>query len=330
MIREGRLGKVYDKEVALFTSSLAFDADLFQYDILTDLAHLIMLFEQGIVDRAEANKIFAVLKSLHDGGIKMVDLEPGFEDIHMAIEEYVIKEAGATGGMLHTGRSRNDKVACDLRMKTREDLILLSKALLGLVIALLEVSEKNTLTLLPSFTHLQHAQPTTFAHHLLSYVNSLMRSVDRLEEAYARINLCPLGAGAVTTTSFPIDRDRTAELLGFEEVLENSMDAVSSRDYMVELASVASLISLDISRISEELILWSTSEFSFIELSDSFASTSSIMPQKKNPDVLEIIRARTATSTGDLNTLLAMLRSLPQSYNRDLQELSPVFFRSLF
>jgi argininosuccinate lyase len=329
MIREGRLGKGYDKEVALFTSSLAFDTELFSHDILTDMAHLIMLLEQGIVHRGDAKKVFAVLKSLHEGGIKKVDFEPGLEDVHMAIEAYIIKEAGEVGGRLHTARSRNDQVACDLRMKTREDVILLSKALLGLITALLEVAEKNTLTLLPSFTHLQHAQPTTLAHHFLSYVNSLMRCVDRLEEAYKRIDLCPLGAGAVTTTSFPIDRERTAELLGFGGVLENSMDAVSSRDYMVELASVASLISLDISRISEELILWSTTEFSFIELSDSFASTSSIMPQKKNPDVLEIIRARTATSTGDLTSLLTMLRSLPQSYNRDLQELSPVFFRSL-
>ncbi|MFQ5801013.1 MAG: argininosuccinate lyase, partial [Candidatus Hydrothermarchaeales archaeon] len=329
MIREGRLGKGFDENVAAFTSSIEFDTELFEYDILGDMAHLVMLHEQGIVEKEDAKKILAVLKVLFDKGIKSIELDPGLEDIHMAIEAHIINEVGEVGGRLHTARSRNDQVACDLRMKAREEINILSKAVIGLLVSLLEVAEKNTLTIMPAFTHLQHAQPTTLAHHLLSYVNSLSRGLDRLEEAYKRVDLCPLGAAAVTTTSFPIDREHTAKLLGFEGILENSMDAVSSRNYMVETASVASLLSLDISRIAEELILWSTQEFSFIEVSDSFASTSSIMPQKKNPDILEIIRARTGATIGGLVSLLTMARSLPQSYNRDLQELSPVFFGSI-
>jgi argininosuccinate lyase len=326
MIREGRLGKGFDKEVAAFTSSLKFDRELLEYDILNDMAHLVMLSRQGIVEKGDAKKILGVLKKLHKTGIKGIKLDPELEDIHMAIEAHIINEVGEAGGRIHTARSRNDQVACDLRMKTRDDVNMLSKAVIGILIALLGVAEKNTQTLMPSFTHLQHAQPTTLAHHLLAYVDSLLRSLNRLEESYKRVDLCPLGAGAGTTTSFPVDRELTAEMLGFEVVLENSMDAVSSRDYMVEIASIASLLSLDVSRIAEELILWSTSEFSFIELSDNLASTSSIMPQKKNPDILEIIRARTGAAMGSLFSLSVMLRSLPQSYNRDLQETSPVFF----
>ncbi len=326
MIREGRLGKDFDKDVASFTSSLAFDEGLFEYDLLNNMAHLIMLSEQGIVKKEDAKKVLRVLKKLYEKGVQRIKIEPSMEDVHMAIEAAVIKEAGEVGGVLHSARSRNDQIACDLRMKTRTEANLLSKSLISLVISLLEVAETHTKTVMPAFTHMQHAQPTTLAHHLQSYVYSFIRCLDRLEEAYRRIDLCPLGAGAVTSTSFPIKRERTAELLGFKGLIENSMDAVSARDYMMETAFIASLISIDVSRIAEELIIWSTQEFSYIDLSDSFASTSSIMPQKKNPDVLEILRARTATVIGSLNTLLFMLRSLPQSYNRDLQEdKEPVF-----
>jgi argininosuccinate lyase len=327
MIREGRLGKGFDDEVSANISSLEFDIELFRFDLLTDMAHLVMLGDTGVLEKKDVKKILLNLKKIEKKGIQSLDMHPVLEDIHMAIESKIIKEIGEAGGRLQTARSRNDQVACDLRMKTREDVNLLIKSVIGLIVALLEVAEKNTLTLMPAFTHLQHAQPTTLAHHLISYADSLMRSLTRLEEAYDRIDLCPLGAGAVTTTSYPIDRNQTAELLGFEKVLENSMDAVSSRDYMVEVGSIASLISVDISRIAEELILWSTKEFSFIELSSNVASTSSIMPQKKNPDVIEIVRARTALVIGSLVSLLSMQRSLPQSYNRDLQELSPLFFR---
>jgi argininosuccinate lyase len=323
MIREGRLGRNLNKDAASFSSSLEFDTRLFEYDILNDLAHLVMLTEQGIVERDDARKILKILRELDKKGIAGVERKADLEDIHMAVEAHLIRELGDIGGRLHTGRSRNDQVACDLRMKARADANKLSKAVIGLIIALLESAEKNTHTLIPAYTHLQHAQPTTLAHHQLSYVDSLLRSLDRLEEAYRRIDLCPLGAAAGTSTSFPINRIRTSELLGFSGILENTLDAVSSRDYMIEV------LSIDISRMAEELILWTTSEFSFIELSDSFATTSSIMPQKKNPDVLEIIRARTATTIGSLTSVLIILRSLPQSYNRDLQELSPLFFRSL-
>ncbi len=329
MIREGRLGKGFDKDVASFTSSLDFDRDLFEYDIETSMAHLIMLCEQGIVEKADGKKILTSLKGLSKSGIKALKLTPELEDIHIAIEKHIIGEVGEVGGRLHTARSRNDQVATDLRMKARDDLLLLSKSLTGLVMSLIDVAEKNTLTVMPSYTHLQHAQPTTLAHHLHAYIESLLRSLTRLDETYKRMNLCPLGSGAVTTTTYPIDRSLTAELLGFEGVMANSMDAVSSRDYMIEAASVASQIATDISRIAEELILWSSHEFGFVELSDSFASTSSIMPQKKNPDILEIIRSRTSHSIGGLVTLLTMQRSLPQSYNRDLQEMSPVYSASM-
>ncbi|GBE18232.1 argininosuccinate lyase 1 [archaeon BMS3Abin16] len=293
------------------------------------MAHMVMLVEQKIVDRGDAGKVFSVLKNLLNTGAGAVDTSSDFEDIHMAIEAYIIREAGDAGGRLHTGRSRNDQVACDLRMKARDDVLLLSKALTGLVSALLEVAEQHSLTLLPAYTHMQRAQPTTVGHHLSAYAESLLRSLDRLEDAYVRVDLCPLGAAAVTTTSYPLNRERTAELLGFTGVLRNSMDAVSSRDYMAEIAAATAIISVDISRICEELIVWSTSEFSFIELDDSHASTSSIMPQKKNPDILEITRARTASAFGGLISVLTMLRSLPQSYNRDLQEVSPVFFNTI-
>jgi argininosuccinate lyase len=329
MIRDGRLGKEFDSNVAAFTSSLDFDSTLFDYDVLCDMAHLIMLIEEKIVERSDGKKILSVLKKLLDTGVDSIDLSDEFEDIHMAIEAHIIKEAGDAGGWLHTARSRNDQVACDLRMKARDDVILLSKALVGLISALLELSEKNTLTVMPAYTHLQHAQPTTLGHHTMAYVDSLLRSLDRLKDAYKRIDLCPLGSAAVTTSSFPIDRKRTAKLLGFAGVLGNSMDAVSSRDYMAEISAAVSLISVDISRLCEELIIWSTLEFNFIELADSHSSTSSIMPQKKNPDILEIIRARTGKSIGGLVTLLTMLQSLPQSYNRDLQEVSPVFFENI-
>jgi len=329
MIRDGRLGKEFDSIVAAFTSSIDFDYALFEYDVLCDMAHMVMLVEQEIVDPRDAAKVLFVLKKLLSSGIGSIDLSSDFEDIHMAVEAHIIREAGDAGGRLHTARSRNDQVATDLRMKARSDLLLLSKAVAGLVGSLLEVAEKHTLTLIPAYTHLQRAQPTTLGHHLSAYADSLQRSLDRLEGAYTRVDICPLGAAAVTTTSFPINRERTAELLGFSGVLGNSMDAVSSRDYMAEIAAAASIISIDISRICEELIVWSTSEFGFIELDSSHSSTSSIMPQKKNPDILEITRARTASAFGGLTTILTMLRSLPQSYNRDLQEVSPVFFRTV-
>jgi argininosuccinate lyase len=269
MIRDGRLGKEFDSNVAAFTTSLDFDSTLFDYDVLCDMAHMVMLIEQKIVDPGDGKKLLSVLKKLLDSGAGSIDISSDFEDIHMAIEAHIIKESGDAGGRLQTARSRNDQVACDLRMKARDDIILLSKALVGLISVLLEVSEKNTLTVMPAYTHMQHAQPTTLGHHLVAYVDSFIRSMDRLNDAYARVDLCPLGAGAVTTTSFPINRERTAELLGFAGVLENSMDAVSSRDYMAEISAAAALISIDISRICEELIIWSTSEFNFIELVDN-------------------------------------------------------------
>ncbi len=328
-IREGRLGREFDKRVAEFSSSLGFDMELLSYEVLADMAHTIMLYEEGIMGKRDAKRILGSLKELHEKGFSGLELKPVFEDIHMAVEQYILKREKDSGGRMHTARSRNDLVATELRMKTRDAANLLSRAVIDATVVLLKIAEKNTDSLMPAFTHLQHAQPTTMAHHMLSYVDSFLRSLDRIEEGYMRADLCPLGSGAVTTTSFPINRARTRELLGFEGLLENSMDAVSSRDYMIEFAGIAAMVGLDTSKLVEELILWSTPEFGYIELSDSHASTSSIMPQKKNPDILEIIRARTAVSIGSFTSLSSILRSLPQSYNRDLQELSPIFFTTI-
>ncbi|RMF90297.1 MAG: argininosuccinate lyase [Methanobacteriota archaeon] len=326
MIREGRLGRGFDKEVALYTSSLGFDRGLLEYDIYADMAHALMLHRQGLLDGGDAKRILALLKEILEKGLDERDLDPDMEDIHMAVEARLTRELGDAGGRLHQARSRNDQVATDLRMKARDDVNALSKATSDLISTLLATASEHTGTVMPAFTHLQHAQPTTLAHHLLSYADSLLRSMERLDEVYRRIDRCPLGAGAVATTSHPIDREMTAGLLGFAGVLENSMDAVSTRDYMVEAAAAAVLIAMDLSKMAAELVIWSTPEFSYIELADEVASTSSIMPQKKNPDVLELIRARYGTAAGGLVSLLTILGALPQSYNRDLQEASPAFF----
>jgi len=329
MIREPRLGRKLDREAAAYTSSVEFDRELFEYEALASMAHAVMLYEQGLLRREEARGILEALRALQREGVNALRLEPEMEDIHLAVEEYVSLKAGEAGEKLHTARSRNDQVACELRMKARDALIQLCKALLGAVSSLLRVAERNVLTVMPAYTHLQHAQPTTLAHHLLGYADALLRCFDRLADAYRRTDLSPLGACACAATSFPINRERTAQLLGFSGLLENSMDAVSSRDYMLEIAADAAMLSTELSRLAQELILWSTEEFSFIEIEDRFAFTSSIMPQKKNPDVLEIMRARTGVSLGSLMSMLAITRALPQSYNRDLQELSPIFFSEL-
>lgn len=323
------MGEKFEKDIALFTSSIDFDKSLFEYDIHNTTAHVVMLTRRGIIKGEDGKAMLASLLRIEKEGLTSLPMDPSYEDIHMAIEAAVLEMMGEKGGGIHSGRSRNDQVATDLRMKARDEVNLLCKSVVALVLSLLEKAEEHTLTIMPSYTHLQQAQPTTLAHHLTAYAQSLLRSIDRLEEAYKRVNLSPLGSGAATTTSFPIDRSLTADLLGFEGVLQNSMDAVSNRDYMCEVAFIASLGAIDASRIAEELIIWSTAEYGFVEIADSYASTSSIMPQKKNPDVLEIIRARTAAVLGGSQTIQMMLRSLPQSYNRDLQEVSPVFFRTL-
>ncbi len=260
------------------------------------------------------------------GGIRF---SPQNEDINMSVEQKLTTDVGSVGGKLHTARSRNDQVVLDLRMWARDEIIEVSQALMALEKTLLSLSKKHTDTLMPGYTHMQRAQPTTLAHHILSYVDAFMRDVDRLQGTYSRVNQSPLGACAFAGTSFPIDTKKTASLLGFDGVMENSMDAVSSRDFITETLSCLAIIEANVSRIATELILWSTTEFGFVEIADEFASTSSIMPQKKNPDTLEIMRAKSSLAYGKLLVGLSMVRGLPNSYNRDFQELSPLLCDSL-
>jgi argininosuccinate lyase len=325
MLRKGRLGTTFDADAASYTSSLDFDKNIASHDVLGDMAHAIMLYEGKIIKKTEAGKILKGLLKIH-GNIDKLRAGPKDEDIHMAIEAKLTKDIGSAGGKLHTARSRNDQVALDLRMWARDEILEVSQTLVSLEKALLGLSKKHTETIMPGYTHMQRAQPTTLAHHLLSYVEAFMRDIDRLSGTYSRVNRSPLGACAFAGTSFPIDTKKTATLLGFDGVMGNSMDAVSSRDFITETLSLLAITEANVSRLASELILWSTIEFGFIEIADEFASTSSIMPQKKNPDTLEIIRTKTALTYGKTLVGLSMVRGLPNSYNRDLQELSPLLF----
>lgn len=310
-------------DAASFTSSLEFDRRIFKADIRCNQAHTTMLKEQGIIPAEEADKIIEALQKLEAEGIDSLDMDPSVEDIHMAVENYVTSQIGEAAGFMHTGKSRNDQVATDLRLILKEEIEEIQADILKFILTILDMASQHTETVMVGYTHLQHAQPTTFAHHLLSYAYALKRDYRRLQDTYRRVDMCPLGSAALTTTSFPINRDRTRELLGFSVLLENSIDGVSSRDFMAETVSALSILSMTLSRICEELIIWSTYEFGMVEISGEYSSTSSIMPQKKNPDVAEIARAKTAAVYGELTTILTILKSLPQSYNRDLQEVTP-------
>ena len=282
-----------------------------------------MLKEQGIIEAEDANKIINALKELETKGIDALNLDLSVEDIHMALENYVTERIGEVAGFMHTGKSRNDQVATDLRLILKEEIIEIEKDILNFIEIILEMSSNHTETIMVGYTHLQHAQPTTFAHHLMAYANEIKRDFERLDDAKKRVDICPLGSAAMTGTGFSINRDRTAELLGFSKVMENSMDAVSSRDFMAETVFALAMLATNLSKISEELIIWSTYEFRLIEISDEYSSTSSIMPQKKNPDVAEISRSKTSVLYGELMTILSILKALPHSYNRDLQEVTP-------
>ncbi|OKY79129.1 MAG: Argininosuccinate lyase ArgH [Candidatus Methanohalarchaeum thermophilum] len=307
-----------------FISSLEFDEWIFEADVMVDMAHIIMLMERGIIPEKPGKKI---LEELED--VKYDDLSEE-EDVHVAIETYLKNKLGEkVSGWLHTARSRNDEVATCIRIKSREEILETVNKLLKLNKALIKRVEEHKTTIMPGFTHLQHAEPTSLSHYFLSYIQSFNRDIDRLLDAYDRINKSPLGGGAFSSTSFDIDREMTADLLGFDEILENSMDAVSTRDYIHELISSLSNLITSISRIAEELILWSTKEFSYVDLPSEFTSTSSIMPQKKNPDVLEIIRAKAGSVQGNLNSVQTTLKALPYAYNRDLQEITPNLWKSL-
>ena len=317
----GRFQKETDDQVNDFNSSISFDARLYRQDITGSIAHATMLGEQGIIAKEEAEKIVETLKVLlqeiEDG---KVEFTKDSEDIHMNMEVLLTERIGATGKRLHTARSRNDQVALDFRLFVKEEIPVIVGMLLNLEKALLRQAEANLDAIMPGYTHLQRAQPISFAQHLMAYAFQFRRDVTRLEDCAARLNECPLGSGALAGTTYPIDRFMTAQALGFDKPMDNSLDGVSDRDYALELMSALSILMMHLSRFSEEVILWCSWEFKFIELDDAFTTGSSIMPQKKNPDVTELIRGKTGRVYGDLNTLLVMMKGIPLAYNKDMQE----------
>lgn len=325
LLRGSRLGDI-SGEVLDFISSRDADLWIAEADVLVDMAHLLMLYERGLVPREDCAKILTALKELLAEGF---DVLGEGEDIHEAIEAYVIDRVGPAGGRMHTARSRNDEVATCIRIALREQMLGLMDEIFQMIDALVRIAYDTRERIIPGYTHLQHAQPTTLAHHLLAHADALIRDLERLEDAYERVNLSPLGAAAFASTGFDIDRYMTCDLLGFSGIVENSMDAVSSRDFALEVLSDISILMVNLSRIAEEIILWSTSEFGYVELSDLFASTSSIMPQKKNPDTAELVRAKSGTVIGSLVGALSICKALPMSYNRDLQELTPHIWRGI-
>ncbi|MDF2836992.1 MAG: argininosuccinate lyase [Paenibacillus sp.] len=317
----GRFTKKTDQLVEEYTASIMFDKELAEEDVQGSLAHVTMLGKQGILPADDVEKIKDGLHRVLQR-IKRDDIEfsIGDEDIHMNIEKTLIDDVGTVGGKLHTGRSRNDQVATDMHLWLRKRVVEFVDMLHKLQSALVEQAKANTDTIVPGYTHLQRAQPILFAHHLMAYVSMIGRDIERLQDSYKRINVLPLGAGALAGTTFPIDRHFVASQLKFDSVYENSLDAVSDRDFILEFLSHASIIMMHLSRLSEELILWSSTEFRFVELDDAFCTGSSIMPQKKNPDVPELVRGKTGRVYGNLVGLLTVLKSLPLAYNKDMQE----------
>ena len=324
--RSGRFTSGPGEDVAKFTESISFDRRLWRHDLLGSIAHATMLGNIGVLSKAESKRIVKVLEAIG------VDIEEGrfewnesLEDVHMNIEAELTRREPA-GAKLHTGRSRNDQVALDMRMWLRDEMVELEVEISSLQRSLVELGVKNDKVILPGYTHLQRAQPVYFAHHLLAYVEMFARDHERLLDAFSRVNVCPLGSGALAGTTLPLDRKQVAEFLGFEDskgrpvISQNSMDAVSDRDFAVEFCFIASMTGVHLSRLAEDLILWSSSEFDYIRISDEYTTGSSLMPQKKNPDIAEIARGKSGRLIGNLVSLLTLLKGLPMAYNRDLQE----------
>ncbi|MEM3387537.1 MAG: argininosuccinate lyase [Nitrososphaerales archaeon] len=327
-LRRGRLPTEMDKQALEYTSSIAVDKEIFEADLKVTEAHVAMLINQKIIPSEAGAKILSALAKIRAQGYNEL-AKSSFEDIHEAIESKVIEMVGEhQGGWVHTGRSRNDEVATCLRIRLREYLIEISESLINLLQTLLEKARSEKDALAPAFTHTQIAQPTTFGHILLAHFNALARNLTRLLEVYNRVNQSPLGSGALTTTSYNIDRRLTADLLGFNNILDNSIDAVGSRDFILEAMATYTLLATDISRLCEELILFSSDGYRMVELADEYSSTSSIMPQKKNPDTAEVARARCAQIVGMLTAAFTLCKGLPFSYNRDLQELNKLLWHS--
>ena len=326
----GRFQKDVDGEVNDFNSSIDIDCRMYEEDIKGSLAHVKMITQCGIIEQWEGAEIVRGLeKILSDINEGKVEFSRNQEDIHMNIETLLIKEVGEVGKKLHTARSRNDQVALDIRMYLKKEILEIEKLILDMQKILANKAKENLHTLMPGYTHLQKAQPITFAHHLMAYGEMLKRDYERLEDCYKRVNAMPLGSGALATTTYPINRVMVKELLRFNKVIPNSLDAVSDRDFVLELASSLSILMMHLSRFSEEVILWCSSEFGYVELDDAYSTGSSIMPQKKNPDVAELVRGKTGRVYGNLMGLLTMMKGLPLAYNKDMQEDKEQIFDSV-
>ncbi|MCQ6266573.1 argininosuccinate lyase [Fictibacillus sp. WQ 8-8] len=317
----GRFTEAAEQWVDEFGASISFDKELVEEDLAGSIAHVTMLSKCGIITEEEAETIRGglqtLLKKAQNGEL---EYKVDYEDIHLNLEKLLTDEVGPVGGKLHTARSRNDQVATDIHLYMKKQVSSFIEQINQLQTVLVSLAEEHVETILPGYTHLQRAQPVSFAHHIMAYFWMFQRDKERLSDSMKRIDLCPLGAGALAGTTFPIDRAFTAQLLGFEDIYQNSLDAVSDRDFLVEFCSNASLVMMHLSRFCEELILWSSQEFQFVEISDSFATGSSMMPQKKNPDMAELIRGKTGRVYGSLTTLLTVLKGLPLAYNKDMQE----------
>ncbi len=317
----GRFTKETDQLVYNFNASISFDKRFYAQDIRGSIAHVMMLARQGILTELEKEKIIegleGILSDVESGKLEITDQ---YEDIHSFVEATLIDRIGEPGKKLHTGRSRNDQVALDMKLYARDEVHILNQLVRELLLAILGIMEENVDTYMPGFTHLQKAQPVTLAHHMGAYFEMFRRDHERLAGIYGRMDTCPLGSGALAGTTYPLDRDYTASLLGFEGPTRNSMDGVSDRDYLLELLSALSIMMMHLSRFSEEVIIWNSNEYQFVEIDDAYSTGSSIMPQKKNPDIAELVRGKTGRVYGALNTLLVAMKGLPLAYNKDMQE----------
>lgn len=317
----GRFTKETDKLVYNFNASISFDQKFYKEDMEGSIAHVKMLAATGILTEEERDQIIqgieGILKDVESG--KLV-ISPEYEDIHSFVEANLIERIGDAGKKLHTGRSRNDQVALDMRLYTRKEVVQLNELVKNLLLTLQDLMKKHIDTYMPGFTHLQKAQPITLAHHFGAYMEMFKRDYERLSDIYERMNYCPLGAGALAGTTYPLDRNLTAELLGFKGPTLNSMDSVSDRDYVIELLSALSTIMMHLSRFSEEIIIWNSNEYQFVELDDAYSTGSSIMPQKKNPDIAELVRGKTGRVYGALMQMLTTMKGIPLAYNKDMQE----------
>lgn len=326
----GRFTKETDQLVYNFNASISFDRRFYEQDIRGSIAHVTMLAKQGILTEEEKEKIIGGLKGiLSDVENGSLQITSEYEDIHSFVEANLIERIGDTGKNLHTGRSRNDQVALDMKLYIRDEILALDKLLKDMLEILIKLMEEHTETYMPGFTHLQKAQPITLAHHLGAYFEMFKRDRQRMKDIYGRMNYCPLGAGALAGTTYPLDREYTAELLGFAGPTLNSIDSVSDRDYLIELLSAMSTVMMHLSRFSEEVIIWNSNEYQFVEVDDAYSTGSSIMPQKKNPDIAELVRGKTGRVYGALMSLLTTMKGIPLAYNKDMQEDKELVFDAI-